>query len=65
YFLENIERILQTFSRSSSIQVENFSINSSVERFTDEPPPSYLEAISQAPENNVSRSEIETQNVSI
>ncbi|CAG8666377.1 401_t:CDS:1, partial [Scutellospora calospora] len=49
YFLENVERLSQTFSRSSSMQVENSSINSSIERFIDEPPSNYLEAISQAP----------------
>ncbi|CAG8578244.1 7391_t:CDS:1, partial [Scutellospora calospora] len=38
YFLGNIERISQTFSRSSSMQVENSSVSSSVEHFTDEPP---------------------------
>ncbi|CAG8478036.1 4555_t:CDS:2 [Scutellospora calospora] len=67
YFVENVERISQTFSRSSSMQVENSSISSSVERFTDEePPPSYFEAILQTPrtENNISSSEIE-QDVSI
>ncbi|CAG8528528.1 1814_t:CDS:2 [Scutellospora calospora] len=68
YFLENVKRISQTFSRSSSIQVENSSV-SSMEVQSDNPP-TYEEAIAEPQnsaniENNVSRSEAETQNVSI
>ncbi|CAG8589016.1 7754_t:CDS:2, partial [Scutellospora calospora] len=71
YFLENVERLSQTFSRSSSMQVENSSVSSSVERSTDEePPPSYLEAISQTQnniraENITSRLETENQNIEV
>ncbi|CAG8637476.1 6228_t:CDS:2, partial [Scutellospora calospora] len=71
YFLENVERLLQIFSRSSSMRVENSSVSSNVECFTDEElPPSYFEAISQTQnnirtENNISNSETEQEEISI